>query len=205
MLPRSRIVLLAVSFGLAVGPACAGVSMNTTQAPNGNYQLEQSHSQVLFSIFHIGLTPFYGRFDRISGNLDWNGNRPAQSYVSITVDMNSTDTPSAELNNTLKGQSVFETQKFPEATFQSTSIVREGPDRGKITGNLTLHGVTKPVTLDAVFRGIEHNPLDDSLVMGFSATTTIKRSDFGLTGMIWESMVGDPVELTIEAMFQKAS
>lgn len=205
MLHRICIALPMVCFGFAAAPALAGASMNPTEAPNGSYQLEQAHSQILFSIFHIGLTPYYGRFDRVSGTLDWNGNQPEQSHVSITIGMDSIDTPSAQLNDELKSKTVFDAAQFPEAKFESTKIVRQGPDRGKITGNLTVHNVTKPVTLDAVFRGTEHNPLDDSLVLGFSATTTIKRSDFGLTGMVWEAMVGDPVELTIEAMFQKPS
>lgn len=201
MLRRTLIASLIVCFGIA--PALSGVSKNPTEAPNGNYQLEQAHSQILFSILHIGLTPFYGRFDRVSGNLDWNANRPESSHVSIAIDMDSIDTPSAKLNDELKGKNVFDAAQFPEARFQSTGIVREGSDRGKITGNLTIRNVTKPVTLDVTFLGTERNPLDDALVLGFSATATIKRSDFDLTGMVWNSMVGDPVVLTIEAMFQK--
>lgn len=202
MLRQTFLASLMVCFGIA--PALAGVSTNPTQAPNGSYPLEQAHSQILFSILHIGLTPFYGRFDRVSGNLDWNANNPEQSHVSIAIGMDSIDTPSAKLNDTLKSKTVFDATQFPEAKFETTKIVREGPDRGKITGNLTIRDVTKPVTLDVKFLGTEHNPLGDSIVLGFSATTTIKRSDFGLTGMVWGSMVGDPVELMIEAMFQKA-
>lgn len=204
MLPRTCTALLAMCFGLVAGPVLAGVSMSTTQAPSGNYQLEPAHSQLLFSILHIGLTSYYGRFDRVSGNLDWNAGQPERSHVSITIGMDSIDTPSGRLNDELKGKGVFDAAQFPEAKFESTKIVREDAGHGKITGNLTIRNVTKPVTLDVTFRGIEHNPLDDSLVLGFSATATIKRSDFGLTDMVWASMVGDPVDLTIEAMFQKA-
>ena len=80
---------------------------------------------------------------------------------------------------------------------------RTDATHGTITGDLTIRDVTKPVTLDVTFTGTELNPLDDSRVLGFQATATIKRSDFGMTGMIWEPLVGDDVKLIIEAMFQQ--
>ncbi len=79
------------------------------------------------------------------------------------------------------------------------------PRTAPITGDLTIRNVTKPVTLDVIFTGTELNPLDDSRVLGFEATATIKRSDFGMTGMVWEPLVGDDIKITIEAMFQRES
>jgi len=187
-------------------PAVAGeVSMNPAQAPNGAYRLEAAHSVILFSILHLGLTDYHGRFDRLSGTLNFDGNEPQRSHVSVTIGMDGVDTPSARLTEDLKGKAVFDVAQYPEARFEATTISQTGPDRGLITGNLTIRNVTKPVTLDAVFRGTERNPLDDVPVLGFHATATIKRSDFGLTDMIWAPLVGDEVTLTIEAMFEQVS
>jgi len=195
----------ALAFGAMIAaPAFAqGVSKNPSQAPSGAYRLETAHSQLLFAIPHFGLTNYYGRFDRLSGTLNFDANQPEKSAVSIAVDATSVDTPSAELNNELKGANVFDAGNFPSVTFKSTSVARTGPDTGTITGDLTIKGVTRPVTLDAVFGGGAPNPMGDSYALGFHASATIKRSDFGMTGMMWNSMVGDEVALTIEALFDQ--
>jgi polyisoprenoid-binding protein YceI len=200
-MPR-RVAALCLTMCAAV-PALAQVSKDPTQAPSGTYALETAHSQVLFSISHIGLTDFHGRFDRLSGTLKFNAQDPARSAVSIAIDTGSVDTPSDRLNDELMGPTVFDAANAPQATFTSTAIVRTGPSTGTITGDLTIRKVTKPVTLDVVFTGTENNPLGDSRVLGFHATATIKRTDFGITGMVWEPMVGDEVTLTIEAMFNR--
>jgi len=196
-----------VTLALAISaPALADdVSMDAAQAPSGTYQLETAHSQVLFSIRHIGLTQFYGRFDKMSGTLNFNAGQPEHSAVSVAIDTASVDTPSARLNDTLKGADVFDTAKFPQATFKSTSLTRIDASHGTITGDLTIRGVTKPVTLKVTFLGTELNPLDDSRVLGFHGETTIKRGDFNITGMVWEPLVGDDIDITIEAMFQRES
>lgn len=199
MLRRAAAVLLGA---ILASPALAA-SKDPSQAPAGAYRLEASHSQLLFAIGHLELTSYHGRFDKLSGTLNFDPNQPEKSAVSITMDMTSLDTPSGELNNELKGTAVFDAAAFPTASFKSTAVTRTGPDSGKITGDLTIKGVTRPVTLDVVFGGGEPNPLGDSYALGFRGTATIKRSDFGLTGMIWESMVGDEVELTVEAMFDQ--
>ena len=185
-------------------PAFAqGVSKNPSQAPSGVYRLETAHSQLLFAIPHFGLTNYYGRFDRLSGTLNFDANQPEKSAVSITVDATSADTPSAEVNNELKGANVLDAENFPTVTFKSSSVARTGPDTGRITGDLTIKGVTKPVTLNVVFGGGAPNPMNDSYALGFHASATIKRSDFAMTGMMWNSMVGDEVTLTIEALFDQ--
>ncbi len=171
------------------------------RAPNGAYELDLAHSQLLFGISHIGLTSYHGRFDKLSGTLNLDSGQPERSATSITIDTGSVDTPSAELNDILKGSSVFATSQFPTASFKSTSITRTGPTTGKIVGALTIRGVTKPVTLDVVFNGGLVDPLKGVFDVGFTAKATLKRSDFGLTGMIWEPFVGDEVTLVIEALF----
>jgi polyisoprenoid-binding protein YceI len=198
---RSAILMLLVFF-LAAGAASAqSVSADPRQAPTGRYGLEPNHSLVIFAIPHLGLTDYYGRFDKLSGTLAFDSAQPEKSLVHISIDMKSIDTPSAKLAGELAGATVFDADQFPSAIFKASSIVRTGPTTGKITGDLTIKNETKPVTLDVVFGGGRQNPMGSSYALGFHATGTIKRSDFGITGMPWEPFVGDDVKLTIEAMF----
>ena len=193
------IIFAFVAFAVAAGAQSA----DPKQAPTGRYALETRHSQVLFAIAHQGLTDYYGRFDKLTGRLAFDSAEPEKSAVSVTIDMTSIDTPSQELNATLAGKAVFDAQSFPAATFKSTSIVRTGPTTGKITGELTIKNVTKLVTLDATFIGGRPDPMGGSYAIGLSASATIKRSDFGITGMVWEPFVGDDVKLIIEALFHQ--
>jgi polyisoprenoid-binding protein YceI len=195
---------IALAALVCCAPALAqDVSKDPSQAPRGSYRLEARHSQLLFAIGHAGLTEFHGRFDKLSGSLDFNPNQPEKSDVDVTIDMTSADTPSNELNNVLKGEDVFDADKFPTATFKSTSVTRTGADTGRIAGTLTLRGIAKPVTLDVTFNGAGPDPLNGKPALGFRGTATVKRSDFGITGMIWEPLVSDSVTLTIEAMFDR--
>jgi polyisoprenoid-binding protein YceI len=193
----------AAVFGamLVSGAAVAQVSQNPENSPQGIYQLDERHSQVLFSLRHLALTDFYGRFDKMSGALTFDARHPEFSTVSITLDMSTIDTPNAELNGELKD--VFNVAKFPTATFKSTAINRTGPTTGKITGDLTLNGVTKPITLDTTFIGGRENPMDGAPALGFSATAVIHRADYNLDQMIWSGAVGADVTLTINAMFEQ--
>ena len=193
--------LLAVS--LVAAASAQSVSPDPKQAPTGRYALETRHSQLLFAIVHEGLTEYYGRFDKLSGSLNYDSGEPEKSAVSIAVDTSSVDVPSAQLVTTLLGGDVFNAQQFPSATFKSTSIDRTSPRSGKLTGDLTIKNVTKPVTLDVTFVGGRPDPMGDSYSIGFEATATIKRTDFGITGMRWEPFVSDDVKLIIVAVFQQ--
>ncbi len=193
---------LAASFALLALVAAARAQSDPRQAPTGVYTMETRHSQLLFAIPHLGITDYHGRFDKLSGSLNFNAGEPEKSSVSVTIDIASIDTPSHELMGELIAPGVFNTASFPTATFKSTAVARIGPNSGTITGDLTLHGVTKPVTLDVVYGGHAADPFSGADDIGFHATATVKRSDFGLTGMVWDQIVGDAVTLTIEAMFQ---
>ena len=194
-------VLVAVT--LTSSASAADISKDPAKAPSGTYKLETEHSLILFSVVHTGLTNYYGRFDKLQGSLSFDGNAPEKSGAVITIDTASVDTPSARLNDILRDTSVFSSTQFPTATFKSSTITRTGPDTGRIEGILTMKGVTKPVVLDAVFHGGGANPVNGNYALGFHATTTIKRSDFGMTDAIWSAFVSDDVTLTIEAMFEQ--
>jgi polyisoprenoid-binding protein YceI len=199
-----RFALAAVLFFAPLAVLAAGVSTDPRQAPAGTYQMETRHTQVIFAISHFGLTDYYGRFEKIGGTLNFSPTAPEKSSVSVTIDMTSANVMNSELVGELVGPSVFDAAKFPTATFVSTSIERTGPASGRMTGNLTLHGVTKPVVFDVTFNGGTPSPMGAAAYyLGFHATAVVKRSDFGLDKMIWSSVVGDDVKLTIEALFQQ--
>jgi polyisoprenoid-binding protein YceI len=198
---RSAILALLAFFFVAGEAGAQSVSADPRQAPTGRYGLEPNHSLVIFAISHLGLTDYYGRFDKLSGTLAFDSAEPEKSLVHIAIDMKSIDTPSPMLVSELTDAAVFDVAQFPTAIFKASSIVRTGPATGKITGDLTIKDVTKPVTLDVVFSGGRQNPMGSSYALGFHATTAIKRSDFGITGMPWDHLVGDDVKLIIEAMF----
>lgn len=191
------------AMALAASLACAAQAQGAGQAaaPSGYYSAVPVHTQVVFDILHMGISPFYGSFGKASGSLEFDAAAPAKSTVTIDVDAGSIYTPSDKLTDDLKSADVFNAAVFPKATFTSTSIKTTGANTGDITGNLTLHGVTKPVTLHATFLGEKQNMSGNGYRLGFGATAQIKRSDFGLTAMRWAPMVDDNVDLMIEAEF----
>ncbi len=199
---RYAVILFAAVAGWTA--AHAAVTTDPKQAPAGAYQMETRHSQVLFEIPHLDLTNYHGRFDKVSGTLNFNPAAPEKSSVSVSVDVGSASVASSELLGDIVGSDVLDAANFPTATFVSTSIERTGPTSGKMTGDLTLRGVTKPVTFDVTFNGGTPSPMGAAAyLLGFRASVVIHRSDFGLDKMRWTGFVGNDVTLTIEALFQK--
>ncbi len=190
---------------LTASLACAAQAQAESQAaaPSGHYSAVPVHTQIVFDILHMGISPFYGSFGKVSGSLQYDANAPAKSTVTVDIDTSSITTPSDKLTEDLKGPEVFNVAAFPKATFTSTSIKTTGANKGDISGNLTLNGVTKPVTLHATFYGAKQNMSGNGFRLGFGATAQIKRSDFGLTAMRWAPSVADDVELMIEAEFSQ--
>jgi polyisoprenoid-binding protein YceI len=198
-----RIFAAAFSFVLAscLSVSAQDVSTDPAKAPSSAYTVNVGHTQVLFSILHLGLTDYFGRFDKISGTLNYDNNQPERSSVNISIDMTSMDLPSSHLTDEVKN--VFGVQQYPAATFKSTSITHTGSNTGRMNGMLTIRDVTKPETLDVTFNGGETSPMGGGYALGFRAVGTIRRSDFGLNQMIWSRFVSDDVHLIIEAMFDQ--
>ncbi len=199
-----RIAAAAIALLSIAIPAADAQSVSTDprHAPTGNYRLEPRHAQIQFAIAHLGITDFLGRFDKASGTLNFNANDPEKSSVSISIDLTSLDTQNKALNTELLGPDLFNAYKSTEATFKSTSITRTGTNSGKITGDLTIKGITKPITLEATFNGSTADPFSsNTTLIGFHATAIVKRSDYNMTGTSWSAMVGDEVKLDIEAPF----
>ena len=192
--------LFAVMFAVAAVPALADVSRNPQSAPKGKYKLEPNHTGIVFCIRHMGISDYCGRFTKVSGTMSFTGAQPEKSSADITIDTTSVDTPSSALNDKLKAE-FLETAKFPTAGFKTTSVKVTGNNEGEITGNLTLHGVTKPLTLKATFNGGTQHPLANTYAVGFSAMATFKHSDFNFPDVAWRVFIGDEVTLYIETEF----
>jgi polyisoprenoid-binding protein YceI len=205
MINPIRFAMLAVCVAAATGAmAQSTVNTNPGLAPSGRYRVVRDHTQVVFSIMHLGLSPYFGRFAGAAGTMNFNPLDPAKSSVTIEIDPKTASTLTDLLSRQLCGEDVFNCAKFAKIGFKSTAIQRTGNTTGDITGNLTIAGVTKPATLHATFHGGMQGPLgQDNYQLGFSAETTIKRSDFGLTKMIWSSTVSDEIKLLIAAEFEQ--
>jgi polyisoprenoid-binding protein YceI len=172
----------------------------------GTYTTDPAHSQVGFEVMHFGFNPYFGLFGDIAGTLTIDPKTLSAATVDVTIPVSSIVTSSKGLNEHLlrAGKEGGKPDYFgptpAPARFVSTSVVAKGLE-AKITGTLTLNGVTKPVVLEAEFTGAGTNPFSKKATIGFEAKTTIKRSDFGLTTGI--PFVGDEVELDISVAFEK--
>ena len=166
-------------------------------AQTSTWTSDPNHSEVDFSITHLSVSNVHGRFGHVTATINFNEADVSKSTVNATIDVAGVDTGEEARNNHLKSPDFFGVDTFPMATFTSTGITRSG-NKLTINGNLTLLGVTKPVVLQAEgptgpVPGMDHKPH-----AGFSATATIKRSDFGIGSKFPAAMVGDDVKLTIE-------
>ncbi len=161
------------------------------------WTLDKNHSEVDFSVRHMGISNVHGRFGIADGKILLNDADITKSSVTVTIDTTTVDTGVAQRDNDLKSDHFFDVAKFPTATFASTSVAKTGNGL-TVTGNLTVHGITKPVTLDVEGPGDPINGMDHKPHMGFSATTTVKRADFGIAPNMPSAMVADDVKLQIE-------
>ncbi len=161
-------------------------------------KIDPVHSTVGFKIRHL-FANVTGRFTDVSGAINVDADHPENASVQATIGMQSIDTSNAMRDKDLKGTNFFETDKFPTMTFKSTKVTVSGKE-ADVTGDLTLHGVTKPVTLHVVFNG-KGPGMMGGVTTGWSATGSLKRSDFGLT---WSKtiegtqLVGDDVSIDLE-------
>ena len=168
----------------------------------GSYALDDTHAYLSFSYSHLGLSNPQIHFADFAASLELNGQDMSQSQVSITIDAASLDSAVPELDDDLKGADFFDVANHPEITFQSTAYEETSDSSGRLTGDLSVRGVTKPVTLDVTINSAAMNPLNRREMIGFSATGNLNRSDYGLTA--YSSFVGDELSLAVQVEFEKA-
>ena len=154
--------------------------------PAGLYALDPAHSTVVFKLSHLGFSHYTAGFSKIAGDLQIDPAKPEAAQLSVTIDTKSLTLPAppAGFHDTLTGKDWLDAARCPQITFKSTKIARTGPDTADVTGDLTLHCVTKPVTLQAKFNGGYPPNAYDGARLGFSGKTSFRRSDFGLASGI---------------------
>lgn len=167
-----------------------------------SYQIDPQHLSVAFIVNHLGFSNLIGRFNTASGTLGFDKAAPAASTLNVTVDAASVDTNHAKRDEHLRSPDFFNTKEFPRITFKSTRIEKTGETTGTLTGDLTMLGVTKPVTLTVTFNKEGVSPASKLETVGFSARGTVKRSDFGMKYGV--PHIGDDIELLIEAEATKS-
>lgn len=192
-------------------PAPAAITPVAADVPAGAYTLDKSHASLIFRVNHLGFSNYTARFKRFDAQLQFDPADPAASSVTVTIDPRSleTDYPDAatlDFNAELQGDQWLAAAQFPQITFRSTKVELTAPRTMRITGDLGLHGVTLPVTLDATFNGgYAGHPMDPHARIGFSAHGSLKRSQFGIAYGVpapgTTMGVGDDVDVTIEAEF----
>ena len=167
-------------------------SANATET----YTLDPQHTAIVWNINHLGFSTPSGKF-MASGTLVLDEAKPQNSKVDVVIQMASLVTGIQELDKHLKGQLFFDVAQFPTATFVSDKVTVVNKKMAKVKGMLTLHGVSKPITLDVKFNKTGINPINNKKTVGFSATAQLKRSDFEINTLLPE--VGDEVKLNIQA------
>ncbi len=201
---RSILVAAALALVPAAGMSQAPVANPAPAAVQaGTYNVETSHTRVQFTVSHMGFSDWYGDFSGVTGTLQLDPKALAKAKVNVTIPVASVSTTNATLDGELKDPNWFDAAKYPTITFASTKVTPTGARTALITGDLTFHGVTKPVVLKATFLASGTNPLSKGYTVGFNATTSLKRSDFGVNTYL--PLIGDDVTLRISAAFEKAS
>jgi polyisoprenoid-binding protein YceI len=197
-LPFAGALVAAVAFASA-SLAQLDVTHDPKLGQAGHYAVEPRHTRVLFSVLHFGYTHYYGDFTGASGTLDIDPKHVDAAQVNVSLPASSISTTNAQLDGELKGSSWFDAAKYPNITFVSRHVTQTGPKTAQVEGDLTLHGVTHPVTLDVSFNAAGLNPLDRQYTIGFDATGTIKRSDYGVKAFV--PLISDDVAIIISAAF----
>jgi len=185
-----RALLVLVLLPLVSGTAAA--------APE-RYVLDPTHFSIGFLVTHVGFAKTLGMFRDASGSFEFDPETPAVSNIAVTIDASSVFTNNDKRDDHLRGADFLDVAKYPEITFKGTSAQPTGPRTGKVNGDLTIRGVSKPVSLDVTWNKSGQYPFGDQhYAIGISARTTVKRSDFGMTYALQGNLISDEIEIILE-------
>lgn len=165
--------------------------------------IDPDHSVACFAVRHLMIANVRGMFNKVSGTIHFDSKDPNRSSVEAVIDVASLTTGVKKRDNHILSDEMLDAGKYPTITFKSTRVQVDKGNRGKIIGDLTIHGVTRPVTVDAEFHGPVKSPFGGEITMGFAATTRVNREDFGV---MWGSepleggglIAGKEVEITLD-------
>lgn len=166
-----------------------------------SWTADTAHSKLGFVITHLLITDVEGSFKNFQSTITSSKPDFSDAVIELTADVNSVNTDNDKRDEHLKGADFFDAAKFPKLTFKSTAVKKVSGNKYKVSGNLTFHGVTKPITLDAVLRGVTTNPMSKKPTAGFKVSGTIKRADFGFGTKYGNAMLSDEVTLNANTEF----
>jgi polyisoprenoid-binding protein YceI len=172
------------------------VSADLSDVPSGEYKLDDYHGYITFTYTHLGFSNPRVGFNRFDTKLTLDNSNPENSKVEVTIDATSIDSRVAEFNEHLNSADFFNTAEYPTITFKSTKVEATGANTFNVTGDLTILGTTKPVTLTTTINKAGNHPMQNVPAVGVSASTTLLRSEWGLGAYV--PAVSDEVELSIE-------
>lgn len=174
--------------------------VDASDLKSGSYRLDPEHGSIHFSFNHMGFADVVARFNRFGATLEFDKETPESTRLTVTLDPASVDTNNTEFDEILRGEDYFDVERFPGARFVSQQVVFTGDNTAEVPGTLTLHGVSRPVTLHVTFNGGGENWVSGKYTLGFAAHAAVKRSAFGLTNLL--ALTSDRVEIEIHAEFQ---
>jgi len=196
---RAAVLGILASLAFVQAPRAEPASTDPAKAPAGTYELDKRHASLIAKVAHLGgFSRYTMRFTGLEGRFTYDPANWQASKLTVTIDPRSIDTEDPGFNKQVAGY--FDPEKYPAITFTTTSASGEN-GKGVVTGDLTFHGVTKPVSLDVAFNGSGPGMLGAGTRMGFSGSGRIKRSDFGVTAV--RAFAGDDVDLSFEIEFVK--
>lgn len=175
--------------------------LSTSLFAQSTWKADNAHSKLTFGIVHTGISEVEGLFNSFDASIVSSEEDFSDAVFELSVDVASIDTEVERRDTHLKSADFFDVEKFPKMTFKSTSIKKTGKNKYKLTGDLTLHGITKPVTMDLWYRGTIENPRSKDLIAGFQLTGTLKRSDFNIGSNFPEPMLSDEVRIKADGEF----
>lgn len=188
-------------FRFALALFGSAIFVTSAAAQSETWQLDPPHSAAQFSVRHIGISTIRGTFTKLSGTVQYDPADAAKTSMDVTIDAASVDSRVEMRDNDLRSDHFLDVAKFPTMTFKSKRVEEAGPDKLKVTGDLTIRGVTKETVLDVDGPSKPMNDHRGRLHMGASATTKINRMDFGMNG--YQGMVGNDVAITIDVELVK--
>jgi len=197
---RHTLSLVLFTATLAVSPAALAMTQSPGEVRPGAYVIDPAHSKITWSVSHFGFSTYVGQFTGVKGALKVDPKSPETSTLQVTIDTTTVGTLNAALDTHIKSPDFLDAAKFPQATFNATSVKLTGERTADITGDLTLHGVTKPVVVEATFNQAGDNPVDKKYSLGFAGKAVVKRSEFGIKTYV--PYIGDDVTLQIAAEFK---
>ena len=200
---KTHAVSLAAALALATSVSVLAQTPSThdpAKVEGGSYAVDSNHTQVMFSVSHMGFSTYTGTFSGADGELTLDPKTASASALKVSVPVKSVMTTSSKLDEELRSADWLDAGQFPDMTFVSTKVAPAGKGKAKVTGDLTIHGVTKPATLEVSFVGAGVNPLDKKYTVGFEAKGDVKRSDFGVKKYV--PLIGDTLHLSIAGAFE---